>query len=479
MLTDRRLLALLVAVAPAIVLVPVLFVPLPTMSHPGVEIASYFQTLALVTDGLASYTYLTPLESGAGIHLHAWVSAPLLAAGVTEAGRVVSLLAAVGTGLVLWRIGTELLDWRAGIFAATLAWLHPLFVRFATRWYPEGLGILLTAAAVSAALRDDGETRWYALTLAAIVLGITNHLWEASIALPVTVLYLRRWNVARAGGVVVTTVIAVGAVEAIQTFQPPGASLVESYSVFEHPESLLRIDWLFHDGLALSTPLEAAVSLTVPFALVVVALLAIATAMNPTETRVLLLAWLLSGLSILVLLPRGWRHHDYYIWGLMAPLALSGGLALALAIDHLAMRTRIRTVPAAELAVAVLLCSALFYGATVELGEQGPERHSNIEWADDEELREAGTELAAYDVDDPAKVTFAGAWHFDEAAPSYLGRPDVVRVLIYGRVPLEGRRLSDSDDGPRFVGDVDAIDPGSCTVAVIRNGSGVHVVPCR
>jgi hypothetical protein len=448
------------------------------MSHVGVEVASYFQTLALVKDGLSSYTYLTPLESGAGIHLHAWVSAPLLVAGVTEAGRVVSLLAAVGTALLLWGVGTTLLDWRAGIFAAGLIWLHPLFVRFATRWYPEGLGLFLTLAAVYGALRDEGGMLWYGAAVAALALGIANHLWEASIALPLTVLYLNRQAHLRIGGVVLATVLSIGAMEAVQSFQPPGAQLARNYSVVAHPKFLFRSNWLFRDGLTLSTPLEAAVSLTVPVTLVALGFLVVAAAANPTETRLLLLSWLVSGLTILVLLPRGWRYHDYYIWALLAPLALSGGLALALSLDRVATHTRIPAVPAGELVVSVLLCSALFYGATVELGQEGPERHSDISWADDDELREAGTALASHDVADASNVSFAGEWHFDEIAPAYLDRPDVVRVLIYGEVPLEGRRLTDGNQSPNFVGGTDEIDPNNCTVAVIRDEDGIHIVRC-
>lgn len=481
MFNDRRLLALLVAVAPAVVLLPVLFVSIPTLSHVGVETASYFQTLALVNDGLASYTYLTPLESGAGIHLHAWVSAPLLVGGITEAGRVVSLLAAVGTALLLWSTGTTLLDWRAGAFAAGLVWLHPMFVRFATRWYPESLGIFLTVVAVYATLHDEGgdDRLWYGVGLAALALGVTNHLWEASIALPMTVLYVRRRALARAGGVVLTTGLSIGAVEAVKSLQPPGAQLARNYSVFEHPEQLFRVNWLFQNGLDVSTPLKASVSLTVPLVLVVLVVLVAAAVSDPTETRLLLLSWLASGLTVLVLLPQGWRYHDYYLWGLLAPLALSVGLAFALALDRLAMSTRIPAVPAAELAVFVLLCSALFYGAAVELGRQGPERHADIAWADDDELRQAGTALAAHDVKDASNVMFAGKWHFDEIAPSYLDRPDIVRVLVYGEVPLEGRQLVEGEGTPRFVDGTDEVDSDSCTVAVIRTDDGIRVTPCH
>ncbi|WP_225332974.1 ArnT family glycosyltransferase [Halomicrobium urmianum] len=478
MRSDRRRLGLLVAVAPVAVLAPVLTIPLPELDHAGVEIASYYQTFALVEDGLASYTYLTPLETGAGVHVYAWLSAPLFAAGVTEAGRVVSLLAAVGSALLVWGIGRQLLDWRAGTVAAALLWLHPLFARFATRWYPEALGIFLTVAAAYAALRDEGGALWYGLALAALALGIGNHLWEASVALPVTVLYLRRRALARAGGVVAATGLSVGAVEAVQSLQPAGASLVESYSVWNHPGFLLRVDWLFRDELTLATPLEAAVSLTVPLSLVAVAALAVAAIRDPTEPRLLLLSWLVSGLTILVLLPRGWRYHDYYLWALLAPLALSGGLALALAVDRLAAREAVPADAAAELVAVALVCSALFYGAAFELGRTGADRHSEIDWARGEEFRDGGAELAAHDVDDASEVAFVGEWHFDDVPPTYLDRPDVVRVLMYGEVPVEGRKLANASGSPQLVGE-SATNASECTVAVIRNSSGVHAVPCR
>jgi hypothetical protein len=333
---------------------------------------------------------------------------------------------------------------------------------------------------VYAVLRDEGDTRRYGLALAALALGVANHTWEANVALPLTVLYLRRRAVARAGGVVVTTLGSLGAVEAVQRLQPPGASLVASYSVWRHPEALFRVDWLFQDGLEFASPVEPAVSLTVPVALVAVAALAIATAREPTEAHPLVLTWLLAGLSVLVAFPRGWRYHDYYLWNLLAPLALAGGLGISLATDSLAARTRVRAPTAAELLVVVLLCSAVLYAAAVEVGSSGPARHSEVDWAtDDEDYREAGRELATYDVEDPANVTFAGAWHFETIEPSYLDRPDVVRVLVYGRIPLEGRRLAETERWPTFLADGEPVDTDTCRVAVVRNGRGVHVVPCQ
>lgn len=483
---EHRYVGYVAAVLPALVLVPALGVPVPTFDHPKVAVAGYFQTLAIVRDGIASYTYLTPYESGSALHLHSLLSAPVLALGWTPAGRVVSLVSAVAAALLAAGIGRRLFDARVGVLAPALLWVHPLFARFATRWWPEALGIALTAGAVYAALRsvggpdrtrrgsqDDGGRagrRWYALAIGLTALAITNHLWEASIALPLAFLYARRGAYRRAAGVGAATGGTLLFVEAVKSLQPDETNLVRSYAVVHHPDVLFSTEWLFHGDPAPPTdPFAFAVSLTVPLSMLACGYLVgrRLAARGDAPAVEFLLVWLASGLAILVALPRGWRHHDYYLWALLVPLALTGGVLVASAARALASAAPLASRgidagTAARALAAAVIASALVYGAAFEVpAARG--RYTEAGGTDPGELEEAGRELAATGATDRSRIVFVGAW--DHAFNQ------TVRVLIYGRVPVEERELR-----LRFVDS--RRGAANCDAMVIKRGRRVEVAAC-
>jgi hypothetical protein len=324
MIENRRL-QVFIAVFPTAALIPSVTTPLGTY-RPAVEIAHYFQALALLRDGLESYTYLTPAESSGGLHIHSLLSTPLLAAGVRPAGRIVSLVAAAVAVLMLIMLVSRLSSPASGLLAGAFLWAHPLFLRFSSTWVPYILSVSLTIGALLGAVLwvTTQHHRWYVVSLGLLSVGIFNHTWEASIMLPIAVLYANRGYYREIAGVVVTTVLSLAIFVGVRSLQPRGHNLTHSYSLFHRPEVLFSVDWFFHGGFDVWRTWWYFKLLTVPVTLFAIASVGLFYYQTRREDALVIGAWLLSGLSVLVLLPRGWMGHGYYAWGLLAPLATVG-----------------------------------------------------------------------------------------------------------------------------------------------------------
>jgi hypothetical protein len=269
MVISRKIIRRLVVFLPAISLIPAIAKPLGVY-RPGVELAQYFQTLAFVRDGLASYTYLTPGESNGGLHIHSILSAPLLAADVHSAGRIVSVLAAITAVVLIMRLVSQILDERIGVLAGAFLWLHPLFLHLASTWNPYILGITLTIGALYSAywyIESPTPIRFIIL-LAILSIAIFNHTWEASIALPIVVLFGLHRRYKAIGAVVVTVAAAIGIVFAARVFQPENVSLIQSYSVFFRPSSLFTWEWLLWDRFGAWQPWRYVIVFTIPMVIV-------------------------------------------------------------------------------------------------------------------------------------------------------------------------------------------------------------------
>jgi hypothetical protein len=475
-----------VAVAPALALVPSLFDPLPHGYRPGVEIAGYFTSLALLRDGAVSYTYLTPAESSAGIHLHGLVSVVPLAAGLTPAGRLVSLIAAVAAAVCLARLVSAWFGRRAGLLAPALFWAHPLSLRLAVSWMPEALGIALTVGALAAAARWHRTDDTAALLVSGglLVLGVWNHTWEASVALPVVVLALLARHHRAAVGVCLLTAAALVSTLWVRSLQPPGHDLVRSYSLFYHADRLLTREWLLRGGLDVWRPWEYSTAVVLPFALLVGVGLGVVAVRRRARPPIVLCAWLASGVAVPVLLPAGWIVHEYYAWALLAPLAAAVAPAVAAALDRLpAVRSVAGVEPARLAAVGLavaLVVAAGGYGATTQadhLDRDWVPAASGFDHGPDYPSREAGRALAAAGTRDPTMITFVGPWGRDREPRMIIRAPDAARVLIHGGVLVRAKHL-DEPGTPRFVADRANATGCARRVVAVPERRTVVVEPC-
>lgn len=483
----------LVAVIPAIVILPVLPAPLPLANSHGLrEIAGYFQALALIRTGLTSYTYITPFESRSALHLHSLLSTPFLALGYQEAGRLVSLLAAiVGAGL-LSKLATTTSGRRAGFLAPLFLWVQPIYARFAARWWPESLSIALTIAAVYTAYQyTQTTTRKYAIaTYLLLLVAPTNHMWEASIVLPIISLFITTecYRQALLSGVV--TAVAVAGTWVGTSFQPVGASSITHFGIHNDPSILLELSWWNGITRIPTHPTIVEETLILPFGMVIVIFTGYNAVTRGHPRDVLLATWTMSGLTIPLLLPFGADNHMYYVWGLVAPVAFFIAVESAQILPRLSRTANSETV--ARVVMSVLLVSALGSALVFETGifeaAGGPEplasavdgdMHSQIDPFEYGELEHAGRELQRNKIRHPSQIAFVGNWG-QNAEKSWTPQQRLrvlasYRVLVYSDV-LVVSRVSDKPHRPTFV-ETQGAAPG-CTQWVSHNGTTVATGAC-
>jgi len=487
----RRYAILLAAIVPALALLPLLAAPLPTTWHPAREVAGFFQALAFVRTGFESYFFLTPEENLSAIHLHSLLSSPFIAVGFYEGGRLISIAAAVATAAILAKIADELGLRRAALLVPPLIWLQPLFVRLAGRHMTDTLSTALTGAAVLAVLRylDTGDRRWFVATNGLLVLAISNHMWEATIALPIVVLLAHRRDYARAVTTAVVVVAAVAVIWYITSLQPSGASTLTKYGthtvgvgVFFTPNWWLQHwQWPPH-------PINVHTVLLLPLSIVLAVWFGRQFVRERDRISLLLTAWFASGMSIPLFLAGG-VGHMYHFWALMAPLALSGAIFLARGLDHVALPFERDT--AVRGVMASLLVIALIYGAGFEAGAFAREPSPIADQLTDptapplsdgvaaEEAVAAGRTIGEMGASNVSRVVFVG--HEWNESRQFYRRASVAQILIYsGLLPRE-RSLPNTvnevnPDGPTFWLDNESLP--ECEAVVYRNGENVSVRTC-
>lgn len=494
---SRRRLAVVVALLPALGLLPLLAVPIPRGHHAAREVAGHFQALALLRDGIGSYGYVTLAESDAALHLYSVLSTPFVAAGYVEGGRLVSAVAAVCAALLLGWIAAQFYGEVAGVLTVAGLWANPYFLRFAWGVTPEATGIALTTGSVAAALRydttDDG--RWFGVALVLLALGITNHGWEAVVALPVAAVVLHRGEWLRAGSVFVVAGLALVVVDAVVDLQPTGAD-TSSYLLGQSGSFLvLSVDWWAFwlapvAGLPLS-PFQ--LSRTVLFfgALVAVAIVGIAALRIRGRAETVLAAWLLSGIAIPFALPGGAIIHYYYLWAVVPPLTV------ALAVVGSAVHSMVIRVTGVDsrTALRLVLCAVVVAGfVNVGVGGVQPAPSTDggasatleyrVDTTPDDlapgEAERAGRAVRQYGVDRADAVVFVGNWTgwIDGYGDYY--RSGAVRVMVYSDTVVQGmwhrERVSASAtvDAPRFTASNASVD--DCRVTVHRRDTGTAFV---
>ncbi|WP_080505993.1 ArnT family glycosyltransferase [Halorubrum distributum] len=492
---QKRLLTLIVTV-PTLALLPMLTAPVPTVDNRAREIASYFQALAFARNPLSSYTYLTPEESYSALHLHSVLSAPLVELEFLQGGRLIALIGASISALLVAYIGHYYWGDRGLILAPVFLWLSPTFLRFSSRSWPETLSIALTTAVIIGVLRycSTNERKWHLLALFSLVLAITNHMWEATILLPATAIlvYHRRFKTAiLTGGVAITTVAVVRHLSGLQP-KPSGASSLVAYGVQNHWELLFTADWWF--GVSSLHPLSITATLLIPLGCILAIVFTWRAYQEKEEVDVLLSSWLVSALTIPLALPGG-AHHWYYVWALTVPIALSGTKLGKSAIEHL---TAEYSLPEDRLmygVVATGLCLMLVYIGVFELGllagteiplagavtsplaapltpmDQGTVEHGSAV--------QAGQEIKSRDITEAQEIVFVGDWQYSQSQ-NYFGQAAAARVLIYSDVVVQERQFIGGDNkGPKIATATDSPWRDDCQAIVYRDGENIKVKDCK
>lgn len=468
---------------PAVILLSLLTARVPMAWSHAREVAGYFQARGFLAYGLDSYFYLTPLESYSALHLHSTLSAPLVGLGYLEGGRLISLLAALVGVALLAAIARQLNAPQVAVVTPLALWLHPLFIRFAYAWMPETVSIALTTGSVYAILRylNSKRNQWYLASLVCIIAGITNHMWEATMVVPIVALLITQKEYVRAAVTSLFTVGAVSVVWYLTGLQPTGTSNLTRYGTHAIGIQFLGSGEFWFSHLS-PHPLYLAVTLTLPASI----LAGVYWTWRAYQTRlqnatpVLLSAWFGSALALPLFLARGYSIHPYYAWAQLAPLALSGGFAIRYATSYLPWnRDRMTTATLSSLLIGIVVYLLFFeVGILSGMGVMGIEKatipavDNNLE-VPEEEIHSAARKVRSSDVTSIDEVRFVGDWGQTVEGASYQDTRELTRLLIYSGLPVKDRDLNDrGQSGPKFgAGE-------GCQIKVIKSGSEITVKNC-
>jgi hypothetical protein len=348
---------------------------------------------------------------------------------------------------------------------------------------PETLSIALTSGAVYTTLRylNSKRDQWYLISLACIIAGITNHMWEATILLPVASLLAIHGEYVRA---MVSSMVTVGTVSAVwylTGLQPTGAS-----SLTRHGTHAVGIQffsssefWLAHLS---PHPLYLAVTLTLPASILAGAYWTWRAYQTRLQnvTAVLLSAWFGSALAIPLFLARGYSIHPYYAWAQLIPLALSGGFATRYTFTHFSVDSeRATTVASSSLVVGIVVYLLVFeVGVLAGMGVTGVEK-ATVPAVDDKleipekEIHTAARDIRSSDATTADDVRFVGDWGQNVEGASYQDTRGLTRLLIYSGLPVADRDLNDDrQGGPKFGSGED------CHIKVVKSELEITVRDC-
>ncbi len=482
-----RLHHLFLWILPAIAALPLLTAATPIQYRATREVAGYFQTLSFVRDGFGAFTYITPRESFSALHLHSLLNTPFVALGYPSGMRLINFVIAIGVVVLVGSFVARHYGYLAGTITAFSLWAHPLFLRFSFGYLPEALSILLTAGAAIAMYQfaQTDENRWYLASVGLLAVAMTNHMWEATVALPLSALclYARRYRHAVGVPLVVATMFALiwyirriyGPVESGQLL---GYSVLKTgLTVYARPEW-----WLSHFSWH---PIHIAFTLTLPASILAFAYWTNRTRHDQTAWNVLLSSWLASGITLIVLLPHGFAGHDYYLWALLAPLAMTVGVVVT--EDLASVLPSVSTRQVALGLAGLLLVAAVTNGWLLEAAVLGGTGLPVVSSPDGqvqpsnnlthEQTINAGLEISDSEIETVSEVTFVGDWE-----QNYYS--SVGRVLIYSghlvkgwEDPRNAGHDYHGDYSPRFAQSPD--EANDCKLMVIHTGDDIIVSECK
>jgi hypothetical protein len=482
----------LLAALPALLSFPLLRAELPIAWSNAREVAGYFQTMAFLEYGLESFFILSPAESYSSLHLHSFLSTPFVAVGYVEGGRLISWTAAIAGSLIVYALIQQFTtdNWPA-VIGALLLWMHPLFMRLSYTYMPETLSIALTSGAVLAIFRyrDSKDLRWVAVGWACLILGITNHMWEAIIAGPIVAIFIYDRDYWFAGATSIITILSVGAIYAITELQPTGGSSLSGYGTHAVGIEFLASPtfWIPFDSFH---PLYIAVMLTLPISLIATAYWGVIFLRQRDPTSLLLATWLLSALSLPLFLARGYSIHPYYGWAQLAPLCITGGIWAAKIVPALSEWTSIPSRRVIQSVVGGVFGVVVLYAIVFELGllagagipvvEEAtiPAQHETLDFGQ-ETYRDAANEVRESDVYNSDEIVFVGDWGQSSTPPKYVYTKEATKILIYSNVGIPERNIDQTNRGPSFISNTEAAKGiEECEILIIRHGDEIHTEPC-
>ncbi|EMA15944.1 hypothetical protein [Haloarcula amylolytica] len=468
---------------PALLFVPLLDTLIPMHFHKSREIAGYFQSLAFSRMPINSFFILTPSESYSALHLHSTLASPLVALGYHEGGRLISLLSILVASIVIFKFVSYLADYRAGLLAAGFFWLFPLTQRFAYAYLPESLSIVLTTAALFLAYIDAEQERelYFYASIILLLLAITNHLWEAVILAPIGAIYWATQKRRKFATFAAIGVTWTGVIHLLTKLQPSNTSQLTNFGTQTNGALFLQINWwltyLPSNNWYLSdslTTFQIFMNVVLPLTVASTIGWGIYYLRSKSNRALMLSAWHFSGIVIPLALVGGY-HLEYFMWGTLAPLAVSSGLVLHKVLDT-ALESSYADTKTVVL-VYLLLVSAS--GAQVWHNEYGPlddetPPQASLDGVAEYEGYAAGRQMAGHQMT-PKDITFVGPEFVDGSYNNYAH--DHGRVVVYSDLLLKERSRVATDGGPTYVNETSMVD--DCVFLVERVNDELFVRRCN
>lgn len=321
----------------------------------------------------------------------------------------------------------------------------PLFSRSSFSFVPETLSIALTTAILASLLYfvNKGENIGYVIALCLTPLAISTHLWEATVLLPGLTLLVLNKRYKHGVGFVAVVLAAVLFVNMIVSLQPSRSSSLLKYAVWNTGLGFfLTPDWWLartvrpYDS---SHPfLWGNISLLIGSIIASLGLSGLIVGRikkysafsfdSLPKVPVFILSWMGAGLAIPLILPGGYFvHGSYYLWGVVAPVALTIGYGADEILSY-------HKFPAnsGQIVLTVLLVTGSFYGAVFEsTATMGPSEPGQL-GVPASETKQVGSSLRSDSDIKYTDIVFVGTysqWHSDNQS---VYRSPAIRVTIYG-----------------------------------------------
>jgi hypothetical protein len=220
------------------------------------------------------------------------------------------------------------------------------------------------------------------------------------------------------------------------------------------------------------------VGLMIPLTAISLAAIGYEWLRNPQSNLIFHASWFASGLSIPILLPLGYQLHFYYVWGLLVPLAMAGGLILSRAIKLSGVERAVPNhIPLSSCVAALIVISLTI--SSLGLGTFPAAAYINGEPVKVGELQTSGEKAQSLGVTNSSEITFVGPWGYDGSCKYWNCHNAITRVVIYADLlPKQRSMRPDEPHSPEFADT--AQNATNCEVMAIydRESRTVRTKPC-
>jgi len=363
----RRAASSLPLLLPVLLLLPKISAVVPRVPylHNGREIANAFRSIAIVHFGLNAFHVVLPGESYAGVGLYQLLCAPLVRLGFISGGRMISLLSAVLTAIILYKIVSKWESHWVAVLGVAVMFAQPIYWDMAVGIKPEALSILFVVFCIWQGQKYVMEKNRASLIwcFIGVFFGTLNHGWEAFVLLPLGFLLLRYKH---RGIFIYLILVAICCVAANKLFTyvtgvpPLLKATFNSYSVFFHYRLLFQPGfWISRTQPVNLADLTSVGDIYLSAVLLACLISGVILFIRPRKPYDRFLSvWLFSGAAIPLMFPRGFAVHAYYGWAMLAPLSVTASIAFSRLCIKLVSPRNVSTVLFLVSMLVILIASA-------------------------------------------------------------------------------------------------------------------------